>query len=120
MREQPARPFVFLSYARADEAYVTRLLDDLLAQDIAVWIDRTGISPSTPDWEQAIRDAIAQATVVVLVASPRAWASSVVSGELALAKRLACPVYPFWVDGENWIECIPPGWEQTQYLDGRQ
>jgi hypothetical protein len=120
MMEQSAPPFVFLSHARADEEYVHRLMHNLQAHGIAVWIDRHGIPVGTPDWEETIRTAIARASAVVLVASPRARASLVVRDELDVALQHECPIYPFWIDGEHWIESIPLGWGRMQRLDARQ
>src|SRR5437588_9520641 len=119
MMEPSALPFVFLSYAHADEVYVHRLINDLQAYVIAVWIERYGLPIGAPDWEETIRAAIAHASAVVLVASPRACASSVVRDELDVALRHERPVYPFWIDGEHWIESIPLGWGRTQHLDAR-
>ncbi len=119
MMDQSALPFVFLSHAHTDEEYVHRLMHDLQANGIAVWTDRYGIPVGTPDWEETIRTAIAHASAVVLVASPRARASLVVRDELDVALRHKLLVYPFWIDGEHWIESIPLGWGQTQYLDAR-
>lgn len=118
--EQPALPFVFLAHAHADEEYVHRLMHDLQAHGIAAWIDRRGIPVGTPDWEETIRAAILHAFAFVLIASPRARASLVVRDELEVALRHKRPVYPFWVDGEHWIESIPLGWGRTQHLDARQ
>jgi len=29
------------------------------------------------------------------------------------------PIYPLWVAGIQWINCIPLGWGGTQYIDAR-
>ncbi len=120
MMEQSALPFVFLAHAHADEEHVHRLMHDLQAHGIAAWIDQDGIPVGTPDWEEAIRTAIAHSFAIVLIASPRARASLVVRDELDVALRHERPIYPFWVDGEHWIESIPLGWGRYQHLDARQ
>jgi tetratricopeptide (TPR) repeat protein len=118
--EQLISPFVFFSYAHTDEAYVSRLLSDLQTHGIPVWIDRTGIPLGTRDWEEAVRTAIAQATAVVLFASPQSRISQIVRGELDVALLYERPVYLFWIYGEHWIESIPLFWGRTQRIDARQ
>jgi TIR domain len=94
MNEAKKRPFVFLSYAHADKPFVTRLITDLEANDIPVWIDHEGISPGSSDWEQDIRNAVNAASAIILIASPQARSSHVVRDELAVAKRYKRPIYP--------------------------
>jgi hypothetical protein len=58
---------VFLSYARTDGSFVSKLQADLQGRGISVWIDREDIQPGTPDWEDSLRKAIRNAAAVVLV-----------------------------------------------------
>lgn len=113
------QPFIFLSYAHDNEKIVRRLVSDLQKQGISVWIDQQNLQPGTPDWELAIRSAISTATALVLVTSPQARKSRVVRGELAVAKNCQCPIYPFWIQGEKWIDCIPIEFSVRQYIDAR-
>src|SRR6266571_2149678 len=111
---------VFLSYAHADDSFVSRLQSDLQAGGITVWIDHEDIQPGTPDWEDSLRKAIRQASAVVLVASPSARSSRYVKDELRIAEIYRRPVYPLWVMGDAWMDAVPIGWGGTQYIDARE
>ena len=92
----------FISYSRKDFTTVDRLRNDLRDAGIDIWIDKVGLTPGTLSWEQALRDAIANADAVLLCASPDSRESPYVRDEVALAKQAGKPIYPAWVDGENW------------------
>ena len=92
---------------------------DLDAQGIHAWIDREGVQPGTPDWEEEVRSAIRKAHAVVLLASPNSRQSRYVKDELRIADMYPRPVYPLWMAGEQWMEAIPLGWGGTQYIDAR-
>src|SRR6266571_4610511 len=119
MSEPSTSPFVFLSYSRADGEFVTRLRTDLQAQGIEVWIDKEGIQPGTPDWEQALRTAIRSAHAVLFIASPHARSSRYIKDELRLAEMYQRSVYPIWMAGTHWMDAVPIGWGGTQYIDAR-
>ena len=113
-------PYVFISYPRFEEVFVKRLAQDLAARDLQVWRDETNIAPGSPDWEAAIRDAICNAYAVVLIASPKVTKSLYIKGELSLAKRYRpnC-IYPIWIGGTEWTDCVPIDFINTQYIDMR-
>src|SRR6266571_3294052 len=112
--------YVFLSYSRANNSFAHRLVADLQRNGITVWVDQSGLTPGTPDWETALRDAISKAHAVILLASEEARKSPYVKDELRLAHDFYhLPVYPLWVAGTQWINCIPLGWGGTQYIDAR-
>ena len=102
-------PFVFVSYSHEDHNFVTRLRTDLQAHGIEMWVDKEGIQPGTPDWEQALRDAIHTAHAVLFIASPAARNSRYVKDELRIAEYYQRVVYPLWVAGNQWIEAVPIG-----------
>lgn len=110
---------VFISYAHADSAFADRLVDDLERANIPCWIDRLGLQPGTPDWEQAIREAIADAFAVLLIASPASRQALAVQGELVLASGSACRVIPLWAAGGRWEESVALTLIRTQYVDCR-
>jgi len=111
---------VFISYSRTNTAFVNRLVGDLQRQGITVWVDQSGLQPGTPDWETALRIAISKAHAVILIASEEARKSPYVKDELRLAHDVHhLPIYPLWVAGTQWINCIPLGWGGTQYIDAR-
>lgn len=112
-------PFIFISYATANAAFADRLRVDLSAAGLNLWIDHVGLKVGTPNWEDAIRDALKRADSVLLVASPTSRKSNYVRDELAIAKDNGKPVYPVWAEGEVWSESIPMGLGYTQYVDLR-
>lgn len=114
-------PYVFISYPRFDEVFAKRLEQDLQARGILVWRDETNINPGSSDWEAAIRDAISHAYAVVLIASPSVIKSLYIKGELNLAKRYhPRRIYPVWIEGTDWSDCVPIDFINTQYIDMRR
>jgi hypothetical protein len=101
--------YAFISYSHEDEVFVARLINDLTNQGIEIWVDKQSLTLGTSDWEQAVRDAIRNAYVVMLVASPSSRRSKYVQDELAIAEGEGRPIYPIWADGERWIDCVPIG-----------
>lgn len=110
---------IFISYSRENYAFVQRLIADLQRADITIYIDQVGLKPGTPDWEQALRDAIDAAQAVLLIASPDSRKSLYVRDELAIAKAKNKLIYPIWAAGREWIDSIPMGLGRTQYVDAR-
>ena len=92
---------------------------DLRARGVAAWVDEQDLPPGTPSWEQAIRDALRACRALLLIASPHTRSSRYVADELRIAELYGRRVYPIWVEGTQWMECIPLGWGGLQYLDAR-
>ena len=63
-----------ISYARADEAFVTRLRRELIGNGKEVWLDSEEISP-TAGWREEIERAIDSAPTLTFVISPDSLAS---------------------------------------------
>lgn len=110
---------LFISYSRRDRVFVDRLARDLEANGFDVWTDTADLAPGTANWEKAIREAIQQATAVILVASPDSLLSDYVQGELTVAQSFERPIYPIWAAGGRWIDCVPLEMAKAQYVDGR-
>lgn len=110
---------IFISYATENTNAVQRLIADLRDGGVDVWIDRIRLKPGSPDWEQALRDAIRDSAGVVLAASPDSRRSNYVRDELAIADMEGRPVYPAWIAGDRWIDSIPLGRGYSQYADLR-
>src|SRR5262245_19496154 len=119
MSASDGTPHVFISYARADSEAVKRLTADLEKADIAVWVDRTDLTAGTADWEQALRDAIRAARAVLLAATPNSRKSPYVKDEIRIAQMYSRPIYPVWLDGEEWMDAIPVGMGGVQNIDAR-
>jgi WD40 repeat protein/transcriptional regulator with XRE-family HTH domain len=115
----PSDSWIYVAHAQEDYAVVARLRADLRQQGIMTWVDEHDLPPGTPSWEQALRDAIRAATALLLIASPRTRGSRYIADELRIAELYQRRVYPIWIDGEQWMECVPLGWGGLQYLDAR-
>src|SRR5215471_1521942 len=114
------RPYVFLSYSRSEGVVAKRLEQDLREHGFQVWRDVSSIDPGSPDWEEAVREGISHAYAVVLIASPSVIQSRYIKGELNLAKRYQPDrIYPVWVDGTDWPDCVPIDFINTEYIDMR-
>ena len=74
----------FLSYARADDQFALRLVRDLKAADVDVWVDQLDISPSQM-WDRALEAALQASAGVVVILSPRSIASENVLDEVGFA-----------------------------------
>ena len=96
----------FISYSRADTAFVDKLTHDLEQRGIPVWIDRQDIEGGAA-WRASISQAIRSCCAFILILSPRSTQSNQVSKELSVAEthnRLIIPVVVEQCD-------IPPGME---------
>lgn len=111
--------YVFISYSRQNLTFVRRLIKDLQEAGVNVWVDKVGLKPGNPDWEQALRDAIAQADGVILVASESSRKSPFVRDELAIAKAANRKIFPVWAEGGEWSDAIPMGMGYVQFTDMR-
>lgn len=78
-RDVPA-PKVFLSYARADQAFVTRLANSLLRQQVDMWLDLYRLEPAQ-SWARQIGRALDLCELMVLVLSAASVASENVEDE---------------------------------------
>ena len=110
---------IYIAYAQGDQGLVARLRADLQRYGVAAWVDEQDLPPGTPNWEQAIREAIRTCAALLLVASPHTRSSRYVADELRIAELYGRRVYPIWVAGDQWMECVPLGWGGLQYLDAR-
>jgi hypothetical protein len=114
------RPYVFLSYSRSEGVVAKRLEQDLRVHGFQVWRDVSSIDPGSPDWEEAVREGLSHAYAVVLIASPSVIQSRYIKGELSLARRYQPNhIYPVWVDGTDWPDCVPIEFITTEYIDMR-
>jgi TIR domain len=84
---------VFISYSRQDTPIIERLVRELEAAAVAVWIDREDILGGAKRRRQIV-DAIEAANVVLVALSPNAPASDNVRKELDIAQEANKPVLP--------------------------
>jgi formylglycine-generating enzyme required for sulfatase activity len=110
---------VFISYSSKDRDFVGRLRGDLQEAGIPIWIDQTGLKPGTRNWKETLREALREASAVLLIASPNSRQSVYVQGELAIAEMYKCSVYPIWAAGDEWADSVSLDMVTTQYIDAR-
>jgi CRP-like cAMP-binding protein len=99
-RETPP-PKVFVSYARSDEAFTTRLVNHLLKQHIDAWLDIHRLEPGQ-SWARQIGEALDRCQVMLLVLSATSVLSENVEDEwnyyldkkkpIVVVRREACNV----------------------------
>jgi hypothetical protein len=105
---------IFISYSHLppDKEYARRLADELKQRGFEVWIDdRIDYGTS---WPRVIQDNLDASAAVIVILTPRAWASDWVQSELARAKRKHIPLYPLLLEGDYWLAV-----ESTQTVDVR-
>ena len=105
--------FIFISYSRQDEAYVSLLAQALETHNLPVWLDDH--IDYGAEWPREIQRRLDAAEVFLLVMSPRSRESPWVGNELTRAIRLKKSIFPLWLDGDIWFEV-----ERYQAVDVRQ
>jgi len=104
---------IFISYSHNDTDYAHGLADTLQAEGFDVWIDAR-IDYGT-QWPLEIQKQLDSCDAVILIMTPRAFASEWVQNELQRAKRKLKPIIPLLLEGdEPWLSV-----ESTQYYDVR-
>ncbi|PSN13460.1 hypothetical protein C7293_15885 [filamentous cyanobacterium CCT1] len=93
--------FIFISYSRQDQAYVSLLTQALESHHLPVWLDDR-IDYGTR-WPRVIQDHLEQCQVFVVVMSPRSEESHWVQCELSLALELKKPIFPLLLEGRRWL-----------------
>ncbi|HWE60818.1 MAG TPA: TIR domain-containing protein [Chloroflexota bacterium] len=117
--EGVAQSWLYVAHAHGDDAFVARLRTELQQYGATIWVDEQDLLPGTPSWEQALREAIRASMALVLIASPETRSSRYVADELRIAEMYGRQVFPLWVAGEQWMDCVPLGWGGLQYYDAR-
>ena len=98
-------PYVFVSYAHSDGAFVLEQIRWLNEQGIPVWYDE-GISPGQ-NWPEELAKAIEAATAMVLFVSPRSVESEHCIREATFAISRRKPVLAVHIEPTE----LPPGLE---------
>jgi hypothetical protein len=112
-------PVVVVSYATADLSLADSVRKELGMHGVRAWMSAHDIAPGTLDWDSAIRSAMRESVGTVLVSSPAAVDSKYVKAELALSVSLERTVFPLWLSGEEWPQCVPLSHGVTQHIDCR-
>ena len=111
---------IFVSYSQNDRDCAFELVAWMEAQGIGCWIAPRDISPSA-DWAAEIIDAIAAASVMVLVFSASSNHSPQVRREVERAVHKQIQILPFRIDdvmpsksleyflsAQHWLDAFPP------------
>ncbi len=110
----PQAVTAFVSYSRTDSEFALRLAQDLKAADANIWLDQLDIPPGKP-WDDAIEDALKNATYILVILSPDAVRSQNVKDEIDFGLRASKPIIPVL-----YIECdIPLRLGRTERIDFR-
>jgi hypothetical protein len=105
-------PSIFLSYARADSAFVLKLAKALRSAGTNLWLDQVDIRGGDV-WERAVEDALKTSSCLLVVLSPAAVASTNVTDEVSFAldnKKKIVPIVYRQCD-------IPFRLRRLQYID---
>jgi len=107
---------LLLSYAQADEPFVTRLKQDLESRELRLLSDQAREFPAS-ERQEAVRKALQEAQALVLIASPQTSTSPTVQEELSLAEQYGCPVCVLWIAGKRRQDVLPPLQTAVRALD---
>ncbi|MGH2500880.1 MAG: toll/interleukin-1 receptor domain-containing protein [Ktedonobacterales bacterium] len=107
---------VFISYSRADSAFVDRMERSLTALGMTTWIDRQRLAGGA-DWSEELQTAIESCEALLAIVSPRALASDIVRREYQTALSLNKPVFSFV---HKRVAALPPDLARLQWSDGTQ
>lgn len=117
------RTQIFLSFSRDAKNYVpnevVQLHNALRARGLSMWVDWHDLQAGSPDWERDVRQAMQASMAVIFVASKRTRDNAAVRAELTLARSQGIPIYPIWIDGDVWIDCVPLELVSAQFIDWR-
>lgn len=126
--EHPALvPDVFLSYSRADRAYVDKFADALQALGVSVWYDRA-IVPAER-WDDAIETNLRSAKIIIACWSKSALASGWVTAEalhghetnrllsVRISDDLAAQNIPFYATSAVSLTTFSGDQENDQFVD---
>ncbi len=96
-------PFIFISYSRQDQVYVSKLVQKLRERGFSVWLDKD--TDYGKKWESVIQEKLETCQVFLLVMSPHSEKSYWVKEELNHIRKLEksnC-ILPLLLDGEVWF-----------------
>ena len=111
---EPRAPATFVSYARADSAFVLKLGADLKSTGANVWIDQIDIKPGQ-EWDSAIEEAVEKSPWMLVILSPACVASKNVRDEIAFALKKEKRIIPVLYQACS----VPFRLDRIQYVDFR-
>jgi hypothetical protein len=112
-----AAPYVFISYARQDLEFATRLADDLRRRGIETWRDLEQIMPGE-DWQEAIGRGLIGAAAALYIASANSGSSQWMEMELNAVINRGNIVIPLVIDDAG-VASMPVPLQRLQWVDFR-
>jgi len=110
---------IFISYSHKDREIVDKVIDFLTSQGIDIWVDKQGLSPGTPSWQNGIQHAIEDANAIVVVLSPDSKDSEWVGNEISYAGLFRKQIFPILVRGDA-SDSVPISLVNFQRVDVRK
>jgi hypothetical protein len=109
---------IFISYSRRDDESMRTITFFLRDKGFKVWVDNEKLIPGTSAWEEAIENAIKNASAVIVILSPESKNSEWVRREITYADQFQKRVFPVLIKG-NEEESLPLRLVTRQYVDLR-
>ena len=108
----------FISYSHADIEKVSDLVNELRKDNFKLWVDLEGIPPST-EWQEEIRNGIANSDAFILCISPNSVVSEPVLDENALAAQFGKRFITVLLSDTPYNDLPEPA-RRIQWIDSRQ
>lgn len=115
----PSGQFFFVSYSRADTAQQRKIVAELRARGVNVWVDTENLVPGSPAWEREIERSIRGASGVIVLLSPDSNNSQWVRREISFAEENDKPIFPVHITGDE-NDSIPLRLSSHQRVDLRR
>ena len=109
---------VFISYAHSDAAQARSLVKALHENNVVGWLDSADIAAGEAV-SSAVRDALKNSSVVIVLLSQRALHSQWVQFEIGAAEALDKKIIPVIVSEDVIDEEIPDILRSRKWIDGR-
>ena len=90
-----------MSYSREDTAQQKRVIRELRARGIKIWVDIENLTPGTPTWEREIEKAIRGATGIIVLLSPESNNSEWVRREISFGEQHRKRIFPVLIEGDD-------------------
>ena len=97
-------PFVFISYAHADRMGVTKILQQLMDNNIRFWFDE-GLTPGN-EWRDELKETIKTAHTFLVFISPNSVISDYVKKEITHATIYNVKIQPIYLVETNLPEIV--------------
>ena len=94
--------YIFLSYSRINKQFVSELAEWFEGHGVTVWYDNDIDYGS--HWEKEIKQALSNASIVLVVMSKAARNSKWVDRELSYADESKIPILPILLESEGMVE----------------